>query len=348
MGPWPGFCVSAIGQHAYLQICAWILTVPIHCCRLSHAEGTGPASLGMSTWERTAAASGSTALPVGPACKCWSPCTYAGLRDFIACLPTTVHDNTSVWFHYLNAVYNGDVALPYDLSMLRFIYTNNAEWRRRHPAVEWPMASCEITGDGINPTGTYWNGADKVRELNLTESPPGVPWCSAQACKRWEERSDGNSDGTTCSSGRHSRSIHSHSRSSTSADVGGGRRGMHTSLHNCHFAYVSDTCACIRPCSPILRVHVHVCVHMLTHTCGHPNVSACMHGTCMACMRAQRGTRPRPWTVLHACIHTCTHTRMHTYTHAHIHACIHAYTHTRIHHRPGPCGGVWLLDGHES
>ena len=88
-------------------------------------------------------------------------------------------DNQSVWYPYLSAVYNGDVLLPFDLSTLRHVYHNNAEWQSRHPGVWWPtcMPACEVTD--VN----YWSNSSA---FSLRESPPNLPSCPRHECKRWE------------------------------------------------------------------------------------------------------------------------------------------------------------------
>ena len=53
-----------------------------------------------------------------------------------------IDTGTSPWYPYLSAVYGGRVPLPFNLTSLSFFYHNDANWRLRHPRVDWPMATC--------------------------------------------------------------------------------------------------------------------------------------------------------------------------------------------------------------
>ena len=113
----------------------------------------------------------------GP-CKCFSICSHEGLQDFIHNRPSIIDRNDSAWYAYLHAVYNGEVLLPFNLSAIRFVYHNSAEWQRKHPETELPWPSC-VAG--------ALHFIANLRQFNMSEMPEAAPWCSAQSCRRWRQ-----------------------------------------------------------------------------------------------------------------------------------------------------------------
>jgi hypothetical protein len=142
-------------------------------------------------------------------CHCFSTCTPAETKSFLASIPSSIDSAASPWVAYLEAVYAGAVPLPVDLGALNFFYHNDGAWRRRHPTVEWPMASCET------PPGWLWPRSMKPCPLahpeNTTCHPPKggwpqprVPRCANAQCRRWYASSMRN---PTMASERHNHGV---------------------------------------------------------------------------------------------------------------------------------------------
>jgi hypothetical protein len=91
-------------------------------------------------------------------CKCFQVCDNAGMEHLLAHLPDVIESSSSPWYAYLKDVYHDDVALPFDMTKLRFIYFRTERWAASHPASELPVFGC-----------------------------PGepLPWCEEQVCRQW-------------------------------------------------------------------------------------------------------------------------------------------------------------------
>ena len=134
-------------------------------------------------------------------CHCFSTCSLEEAQRFLAILPPRLTAATSPWVAYLKVVYDGHVTLPFDTHQLRFFYHNDAAWRRKHPGVEWPMASCRWRGavsslpavapsmpDAYHFPVANWSNRIKGPNKNATFAVVGQA-CAPVSCTRW--RSDG-------------------------------------------------------------------------------------------------------------------------------------------------------------
>ena len=111
-------------------------------------------------------------------CSCFSTCNPIDAAQFLRQLPSAVTDHSDPYYQYLCAVYGGPVPLPFDTSQLNFFYHNDATWRRRHPDIEWPMATCRA--------GVDWLPAQPM--VGVRAGMPerhGATRCDDQICKRW-------------------------------------------------------------------------------------------------------------------------------------------------------------------
>lgn len=77
-------------------------------------------------------------------CHCFSFCKTSSALDFYRRLPPLLNSTDSVWHKYLEAVYGGEVRLPFDLRTLNVFWYDSARWRARRPAPEvgLPISRC--------------------------------------------------------------------------------------------------------------------------------------------------------------------------------------------------------------
>ena len=102
-------------------------------------------------------------------CQCFTLCSQAAAADFINRMPSVVTaDPDDPWHEYLDAVYGGEVAYPFDLSSLRYLEFNTPAWQERHPTARWPVQTCE-----------HHRRGDWLRAY-----PPNLPRC-ADCEHRW-------------------------------------------------------------------------------------------------------------------------------------------------------------------
>ena len=139
-------------------------------------------------------------------CRCFSTCTPAEAASFLASIPTSIESSASPWVAYLEAVYAGPVPLPVDLKALNFFYHNDEAWRRHHPTVEWPMASCETPTEWLWPYSML-PCSQAGRNATDCDPPlggwpqPRVPQCTHAMCRRWYRR--GMREATTAKRNEH-------------------------------------------------------------------------------------------------------------------------------------------------
>lgn len=84
------------------------------------------------------------------------------------------------WLSYLHAVYGSQLPDALDLTKFNFFYHGDADWRRKHKNLQWPMASCDMESIKLGEAGPAFLSVHSQRNFKTIGRE-----CEPEVCVRW-------------------------------------------------------------------------------------------------------------------------------------------------------------------